>query len=79
MTQDTNSSVMRLTFGNETDVAQWLDNAGHSATITVGSSTLLNQLSGQTLIEKTFDLESDIASLKSRMSSVESRLSAGGL
>ncbi|NEK19933.1 hypothetical protein [Rhizobium leguminosarum] len=80
MTQDSNSSVMRLTFGNETDVAQWLDNAGHSlATITVGSPTLLNQPSGQTLIEKIFDLESGIASLKSRMSSAESRLSSGGL
>ncbi|ARQ58936.1 hypothetical protein Kim5_CH02893 [Rhizobium sp. Kim5] len=80
MTQDSSSSVMRPAFGNETNIAEWLDNAGHSlATITVGSPTLLGQLDGTTLIEKIFDLQSDVTSLKSRMTAVENRLSAGGL
>ncbi|MBX5160424.1 hypothetical protein HJB89_25400 [Rhizobium sp. NZLR8] len=53
LTQTTSSSVMRLTYGNDTDIAAWLDQNGKSlSTVTVGSPEILDALSGKSLAEK---------------------------
>ncbi|CDN46859.1 hypothetical protein [Neorhizobium galegae] len=53
LTVSTSSSVMRLTYGNETNIAQWLDTNGKSlSTVTLGSTEALDALSGKSVIEK---------------------------
>lgn len=53
LTQTTNSSVMRLTYGNDTNIAAWLDTNGKDlTTVTIGSTDILDALGGKSLAEK---------------------------
>ncbi len=67
MTQTTSSSVMRLTFGNDTNIAAWLDTNGTNlATITLGSTDILDALAGKSLAEKAIGAPAMINALGAR-------------
>ncbi|TCA41717.1 hypothetical protein E0J16_34070 [Rhizobium pisi] len=53
LTVTTSSSVMRLTYGNETDIAAWLDTNGKSlANVVADATDLLDALDGTSLVGK---------------------------
>ncbi|TAW65410.1 hypothetical protein ELI15_14040 [Rhizobium ruizarguesonis] len=53
LTVTTSSSVMRLTYGTDTNIAAWLDTNGKDlAMVTLGSTEALDALGGKSVVEK---------------------------
>ena len=53
LTVTTNSSVMRLTYGTDTNIAEWLDTNGKDlSTVVAGSTDVLDALGGKSVAEK---------------------------